>query len=293
LERNGVSPPVAALIEKLFNRFRTTDDWVHAALTLPDMAESVRDREHAVSALCRRLERNALVRKAASRVENQLRRVVTVVSAAVAIVITVCVFSRPALLPDYWFWLYYPLMMWLGMRAGDRLNRRRENSDEVRAACARSLGVMGDRAAVPVLARYLIVPDEKLAFESRKSLHRLFRALNPAGGLHLTAETSENIAYCLSHATAEQAEVFLHELRRTGSPSALEQVRDFARQLPDGPLRELAIQADLALQQRKDAAKNRRTLVRPAEGDSNALLRSSASAPADQSLLLRAPAKDP
>src|SRR5947208_334076 len=59
----GVSSQVAALVDKLFDRYRSVDDWVHAALTLPMTVETTEDRNYAMEALAARLDRIPLFAK--------------------------------------------------------------------------------------------------------------------------------------------------------------------------------------------------------------------------------------
>jgi hypothetical protein len=284
----GVSKPVAALVHDLQSRWRFTDDRVHAALALPDIATSVADREYATSALRRRLELARPHRRHRSLVYSRVSMTITMVAVLFACayllrpLITGLRLStgstiRPVRLPvpsETWSMVFYASLAWLAVRSGRTLSTLRENATEVRSACARSLGLLGDEDTLAILAKYSHDDHNSIAYEARRAVLRVLPALHDNGHSRLAGQTSRDLARLLPVAgSAAEAAIIMRALMAAGSPEALPEIECYSRTTYTEETTLLAADLISVLKHRQEIDRKSTTLLRPAESATESLLR--------------------
>jgi hypothetical protein len=290
----GVTKSVAALVEKLFDRWRTTDDWIHAALTLPDVVETPQDRAYAAQALSTRLLPNARLNTRTRKVDIPMSIVTVIAGLSVGFgICAIFMFADSGVniggyLALLWWLLFYCPIGWLVGKTIDYFNLRRENGAEVRKACARSLASLGDVDEAPNLARIALQDEKPVRIECRKSLMKILGDADLGEDRRFDTITSENLGQILrSMITAEHAAVLLRALAWAGSPGALPSLEAYTHSPHSREAAELARQTIDAIKRRAEEDRQRDTLLRAAEPKEDALLRPAVAQGHDPDQLLR------
>ena len=298
----GVSKPVAWAVKMLQNRLQFTDARVHAALSLPALAKTPQEREFALKALRQRLQRAAPLRRTRSVAVSRIAVAMTGLSVCIITIrvldpfitqlrsetgSTIKLFSI-TLLPAVGWWAFAASIFWLTTLIGRGVLRSRENAAEVRAACARSLGILGDDSLIPLLAKYAHDDNNSIAYEARRAIQRLLPALARITNARLTGQASQDLARLLPVASsAADASNILRALSHAGSPEALPHVELYSRIAYTEETTLLSCNLIAVLRQRAIDDAERMTLLRPASAHEDGLLRPVGPIEADPAQLLR------